>query len=115
MRAKMAKKSLQVTRHSSPIVAGKDIIQNVGKEINVIGWIITSKRVRTKKGEQMKFLTMEDKTACFEVTLFPKIYREFGNVLRGRGPYVITGKVEDEFGGMTITARRIERICHCEP
>jgi len=94
---------------SSLIVAGKDISKYIGKEINVIGWIVTSKRVRTKKGDQMKFLTMEDKTASFEVTLFPKVYRECGHVLMERGPYVVKGKVEDEFGGITVTANSLKR------
>jgi DNA polymerase III subunit alpha len=106
-------KSLPVTGHrssvtnSSSIIAAKDIGYHVGREINVIGWIVTSKRVKTKKGDMMKFLTMEDKTATFEVTLFPRTYRECGAVLSGRGPYVVKGHVDNEFGGITVTATDI--------
>ncbi len=65
----------------------------------------------TVHGEFMKFLTMEDETDIFEVTLFPKVYLKFGHVLqRDHGPYLVTGKVEDDGGDITVTARGIERL-----
>lgn len=92
------------------VVRSKELHKHIGKDVSVIGWVVTGKRVRTKRGDQMKFLTMEDESASFEVTLFPGTYREFGPMLYGRGPYIIRGKVEDEFGGITVTAKSILRV-----
>jgi predicted kinase len=45
----------------------------------------------------------------FEATVFPDTYRRFAASVRGPGPYVVTGKVEDHLGAISITADRIER------
>lgn len=95
----------------SDIIRAVDLGGAVGKVVKLAGWLVTSKRTRTKHGEFMKFLTMEDETAIFEVTLFPKVYLKFGHVLqRDYGPYLVTGKVEDDGGDVTVTGRRIERL-----
>ncbi len=49
----------------------------------------------------MKFLTLEDATDIFEVTLFPKVYKKYGYLLQGRGPYFVSGKVENDGGSVT--------------
>ncbi|MBM3333307.1 hypothetical protein FJY63_01470 [Candidatus Sumerlaeota bacterium] len=64
----------------------------IGRRVTMIGWLIASKLVRTKQkakgkgqkaegkdgaGEFMKFLSLEDLTGTFEVTLFPRAYRRF--------------------------------------
>lgn len=69
-----------------------------------MGWLVTAKRTRTFKNEVMKFLMLEDTTAAFEVTLFPGIYRRFGNLLYDRGPYIVRGRVEREGRCHTVTA-----------
>ena len=56
-----------------------------GKLVTLIGWAITYKRTRTGKNELMKFMTLEDATATFEVTLFPRVYKQFGHLLHDRG------------------------------
>lgn len=47
----------------------------------------------------MKFLTLEDFTDSFEVVLFPRTCRRYGHLLTGRGPFIVTGKVENDSGG----------------
>jgi DNA polymerase III alpha subunit len=57
----------------------------------------------------MKFLSMEDETGTFEVTLFPKAYRRFGGSVDGRGPYLVWARVEADAGSLNLTAERLER------
>ncbi len=93
------------------VIQAVNLSRNVGKIVKLAGWLVTSKRTRTIHGEFMKFLTMEDETDIFEVTLFPKVYARRGHVLKSRhGPYLVTGKVEDDGGDITVTARGIERL-----
>jgi DNA polymerase III alpha subunit len=93
------------------VMSAVDLCHNVGKVVKLTGWLVTAKRTRTKHGELMKFLTMEDETDIFEVTLFPKVYARFGHILRrDHGPYIVTGKVENDGGDVTVTGRGIERI-----
>jgi len=58
----------------------------------------------------MKFLTLEDETDLVEVTLFPEIYAKYGARLLSRGPYLVTGLVEDDHGSITVTAEGLEVI-----
>ncbi len=67
-----------------------------GKRVRMLGWYMTSKRIRTKKGDIMKFLSLEDLTGTFECVLFPKVYDKFADKTLSMGPYIIEGKVDAE-------------------
>ena len=44
------------------------------------------------------------------MTLFPKVYGRYGQLLLGKGPYLVTGRVEDDHGAISVTAERLELI-----
>jgi DNA polymerase-3 subunit alpha/error-prone DNA polymerase len=58
----------------------------------------------------MIFLTGEDQTGDLECVVFPRTYSKCGYLLKGPGPYRITGSVEGEYGVVTINAQRIHRL-----
>ena len=66
--------------------------------------------VRTKHGEPMEFLTFEDDTASVETTFFPGAYRRFCEILDYGRPYVLSGKVEENFGAVTLTVDHAARV-----
>ena len=90
-------------------IRGSQLEKFSGKLATLIGWAITYKRTRTAKNELMKFMTLEDTTATFEVTLFPRVYQQFGHLLFDRGPYIVRGRVEEEGNCHTVTALWIGR------
>ena len=90
-------------RSITPIIAARDLSRHAGRLVTLVGWMITAKRTRTGKQELMKFMTLEDPTACFEVTLFPKIYRQFGALIHDRGPFIVRGRVEQDGRCCTLT------------
>jgi len=92
------------------IVAARDLARHLGRRVRVVGWLVTAKRTRTVKGEFMKFMTLEDSTASFEVALWPRVYRQYGHLLDGRGPYLVTGSVEGDEGGLMLAAEALEAI-----
>jgi len=55
----------------------------------------------------MMFLTMEDEFGVFEATVFPNAFAAIGTLDR-YGPYVVTGKVDRQYGSVTVTADRVE-------
>ena len=75
--------------------------------MKLVGWIISTQKTKTKAGESMQFLSCEDLTATYEAVFFPVVYRKFGRLLRGRGPYVIEGIVEDDFGHTPLKVEKI--------
>jgi DNA polymerase III alpha subunit len=58
----------------------------------------------------MKFLMLEDRHGTVEVTVFPKVYAHVGHRLVGAGPFLVTGRVRDDHGALTLDARDVTRL-----
>ncbi|MGR3177475.1 MAG: DNA polymerase III subunit alpha [Candidatus Anammoxibacter sp.] len=80
---------------------------NTGKKIRISGILDAIRKTDTKRNERMMFVTLEDEKGVFEVTLFPSVYKKYSYLLKDYGPYIIEGKVENQYGAITITAERI--------
>ena len=85
------------------LVKASNLEKWIGRKVTVAGWLITGKTVLTKHGDLMKFLTFEDETGTIETVLFPETYKRFFLTLDYNRPYVLKGKVEEEFGAVTLT------------
>jgi len=101
---------LRELRERRRLVLARDLGRFAGRRVGIVGWLVTAKPTRTVvRGEPMKFLSLEDETGTFEVTLFPAAYRRFGHLIDGRGPYLVWGRVEEDSGSLSLTADRVER------
>ena len=69
----------------------------------MIGWYMTSKRIKTKQGEIMKFLSLEDLTGTFEAVIFPRVYNRVAELTLSMGPYLVTGKIDTNDSTNLIT------------
>ncbi|WP_447980600.1 DNA polymerase III subunit alpha [Candidatus Nitrospira bockiana] len=87
-----------------------DLPRYVGRSVTLIGWLITEKLAETKDGLPMEFATFEDRTALYDATLFPEVYRRRCHLLVSDRAYVITGLVESQFGTVTVTVRDLQPI-----
>ncbi len=83
-------------------VNASDMKHYHNKRIKMKGWFMTSKRIKTSKGEIMKFLSLEDLTGTFEAVIFPKVYAQYALLTHSLGPYIVTGKVDAESGNNLI-------------
>jgi DNA polymerase-3 subunit alpha/error-prone DNA polymerase len=79
----------------------------VGQRVRLAAWLITGKKVRTKNGDAMEFLTFEDETGIVETTFFPNAYQRFCHMLDLDRPYILTGLVEQDWGAVTLTVDRV--------
>ncbi len=89
-------------------VRGNELHRYVGQEVNMVGWLITGKVVHTKDDEPMEFISFEDTSAIYETVFFPETYRKFCRMLSSVRPYLIHGLVEEDFGAISVTVKRIE-------
>lgn len=81
----------------------------IGKQVRMAGLLVTIKYVRTVKQEIMQFVTFIDyEGEFFDVVLFPDVLRQ--NPTRGRGVYLIAGKVVDEFGYPSVEVQRMAKL-----
>jgi DNA polymerase III alpha subunit len=88
-------------------VRAADLVKQVGRRVHVGGWMIAAKMARTKKGERMMFMNLDDSTGNVDVVVFPKCYEQFGHLLRGPGPYRVIGRIAEEYGVINVVAESI--------
>ena len=91
-------------------VKAVDIPRRVGRRVRFAGWLITGKVVETKQGEPMEFLTFEDETGLVETTFFPEPYRRSCHLLDRERPFLLGGKVEEDWGAVTLTVETVSAL-----
>ena len=91
-------------------VKAVDLPRHLGRRVHLAGWLITGKVVTTKHGDPMEFLTFEDETGIVETTFFPATYHRFCHMIDRQRPYLLSGKVEEDWGAITMTVDGVQRI-----
>lgn len=86
-----------------------DIPEHAGKNICLLGYVVTVKNTYTVKGEGMYFGTFYDEAGeIFDTVHFPDTARQYP--FRGRGFYRISGKVTEDFGVYVVEVKTMEKI-----
>ena len=81
-----------------------------GKRIRFAGWLVTGKRVQTRHGDTMAFLTFEDETGIVETTFFPRTYARFCHRVDWNRPYLLEGKVDVDWGAAILTVDHVTAL-----
>ena len=92
------------------LVPATRLAEHVGGQILAAGMLTTAKPVHTAHDEPMQFATFDDGHGLIETVLFPEIHRTRGHVLFDQGPFVFRGKVEEEFGAVSVTVTHLDRL-----
>ncbi len=78
-----------------------DLQSNVGRQVRMVGQLVTIKYVRTVNRQMMHFATFLDAEGeFFETVHFPQVLKTWP--FRGNGIYLIQGKIVSEFGHPSI-------------
>ncbi|WP_018616646.1 hypothetical protein [Segetibacter koreensis] len=86
-----------------------EIENYLGEEVMVLGYLITSKPVRTIKNETMFFHTFIDAAGDWlDTVFFPQTALRYQ--LTGRGFYSLKGKVIEEFGMYTVDVSYCKKV-----
>jgi len=80
--------------------------ERLGKRVRIAGVLEAQRTAPTRRGERMMFLTLDDEFGLFEVTVFPSVLPGASS-LKHYGPYIVTGRVEDQYGAISLTAESI--------
>jgi DNA-directed DNA polymerase III PolC len=96
-------------RRFRPVPATR-LAEHVGEHILAAGMLTTAKPVHTARDEPMQFATFDDGSGLIETVLFPDVHRARGHVLFDQGPFVFRGKVEEEFGAISLTVTHLDRL-----
>ncbi len=97
------------------LVPATELHRHVGERVLCAGMLTTAKPVHTAKDEPMQFATFDDGTGLIETVLFPDVHRTRSHVLFDPGPFLFRGKVEEEFGAITVTVLGLDRLERLSP
>jgi DNA polymerase-3 subunit alpha/error-prone DNA polymerase len=88
-------------------IKAAELAAHRGHRVRFGGWLVTGKVVHTKHGEPMEFLTFEDETGIVETTFFPAVYHRFCHMLDWGRPYLLSGRIEQDWGAVTLTVTQV--------
>lgn len=90
------------------VVKASELPQYKGRQVVVAGYAVTIKDTRTTKGDRMQFGTFVDLVGDYLDTVhFPPVVKAWP--FRGRGVYVVWGRVTEEFDCYTVEVNRMEK------
>ena len=75
----------------------------------VAGMVISSRVMKSRRGQQMGFMVLDDRSARLEVSLFPEAFEKYGRLMVKDELVVVEGEVQtDDFsGGLSL---RVEKV-----
>ena len=90
-------------------IAAKELGKWVGKEVRMLGKLVTIKYVWTSKREIMHFAAFIDSQGeFFDTVHFPQLLKQYP--FRGEGIYLIRGRVVDEFGFPSVEVSKMAKM-----
>ena len=78
--------------------------------VRIGGLLRSVKKHKSKKGDPMAFLTVEDIYESIEVVVFPEPYRRCEALLSSTDPVIVQGKVQQDERGPKIIAESIDSL-----
>jgi DNA polymerase-3 subunit alpha len=100
------KKELQIQTTAIQDIKNK----SNGQAVVIIGMIEEIRRIRTKKGESMAFVTVQDETSDVSCTLFPKDYAHHNLLIKEQNVISIDGIVEWRQGRPQIIVKNMKAL-----
>ncbi len=90
-------------------IAAQDFPHYLGSMVDILGYYVCQKPVRTTGGQRMAFGTWLDRDGqYFDTTHFPNFLQQ--HPFRGKGIYAIQAKVVEEYGFYSLEVVRMERL-----
>ncbi len=93
------------------VTSAREMAGKVGERVRMLGRAIACKRVpvgKRARREWMKFLSLEDLTGTFEAVLFPRCCRRYAEQTLTAGPYLLSGRIEEDHGVCSLNVEKLE-------
>jgi DNA polymerase-3 subunit alpha len=90
-------------------ITAREMINNIGKKVRMVGHLVTIKYIKTIKKEWMNFGCFIDaEGSFFDTTHFPQSLKDYP--FKGAGTYLILGKVVEEFGYASVEVEKMAKL-----
>jgi len=91
-----------VAKHVS--IDSRQLPDRVGRSVRIAGVLEAMRTAPTRQGRRVMFLTLDDEFGLFEAVVFERNAR---TAVQGYGPYVVAGRVQEQYDTFTIVADAI--------
>ncbi len=89
----------------------KDLEGLKADELVILGCTISAiRRITTKKGDPMAFVSLEDKSGSIDTVVFPRTYEKIKEDLQDEHPILFAGKVNYRDGKLNLIAEKIKAL-----
>ncbi len=90
-------------------ILAADMSKYLGQTVKIVGVYVTTKGVKTSKGDYMAFGTFYDaQFSFFDTTHFAQSFSNYP--FTGRGAYLLLGKVVQEFGFYSLEVEKMTKL-----
>ncbi len=96
-------------RYATTTIAGL-LKSEEHSQVKVAGVIADIKLKRTKKGDRMAVITLEDQSDSVEAVFFPEAFNASSHLLKGDDPVLVTGNVEINENMAKIIAKEVASL-----
>lgn len=92
-------------------ITASQMVRNAGRRVRMVGYFVTRKNVTTVNRKLMNFGTWLDcEGKFFDSTHFPPVLARYP--FKGKGCYVITGRVVQDFGFPSLDVEKMEKLAY---
>lgn len=92
-------------------IKAAQMMANLGRTVRMVGYFVTRKNVTTVNRKLMNFGTWLDSEGhFFDSTHFPPALARYP--FKGKGCYIITGKVVEDFGYPSLEVMKMEKLAY---
>ena len=78
-----------------------------GEKVRIAGLVAAARRLVTRGGRIMQFVTLEDEHGLVETVLFPDVYASLQDPVTTPGPFIVGGRVEDDNGEVQLRVSEV--------
>jgi DNA polymerase-3 subunit alpha len=97
----------QLTMLGIPPLA--DIYPGMGQVVTAV-YVSSVRKIRTRKGEAMAFLTLSDQSGELEAVMFPSVFKVYGHLVQQGKMLALTGKMEERAGKLQFIIKSGKEI-----
>jgi len=85
-------------------------MKDVGKSIRIIGVLSSIRKIKTKNGKDMAFVTIQDEYSKLNGVLFSKTFNEYVSALEKNCVYLFKVVVEDRNNELQLVVQKIHKL-----
>jgi DNA-directed DNA polymerase III PolC len=95
-------------------VSTADLASRAGRFVRVAAVVAATRRLATRGGHIMQFVTLEDECGLVEALLFPAAYTSLEDPVTNPGPFLVSGRLEAHHGDFQLLVSDVKPF-HARP